>query len=178
MPWDKPPGRRASDSWALARYFCTVAGLMANWDSWGRSMVISHRQLDDSGVNRRGKQVEAPIRGVELPGRRDRTARRLPVPGGRRCETSADPRRRPPGLVAATLAGRRTSGAPVRGGLAPVGTISTQRGCTGAGASRGLQNRLRGPDEGSLVGSIPIHPRQISIQKLYRPSLTLSQRCC
>ena len=31
-----------------------------------------------------------------------------------------------------------------------------------------LQNRLRGPDEGSLVGSIPIHPRQFRIQTLQR----------
>ena len=32
-------------------------------------------------------------------------------------------------------------------------------GCTGAGAPRGLQNRLRGAAEASRVGSIPIHPR-------------------
>jgi hypothetical protein len=30
----------------------------------------------------------------------------------------------------------------------------------GAGAPRGLQNRLRGAVEASWVGSIPIHPRQ------------------
>src|SRR5438477_4739266 len=35
----------------------------------------------------------------------------------------------------------------------------------GAGAPRGLQNRLRGAVEASWVGSIPIHPRQISAMK-------------
>ena len=35
------------------------------------------------------------------------------------------------------------------------------RGCSGAGALRGLQNRLRGAAEASRVSSILIHPRQI-----------------
>jgi len=39
--------------------------------------------------------------------------------------------------------------------------IRPRRGCMGAGASRSLQNCLRGAVEASWVGSIPIHPRQI-----------------
>ena len=35
-----------------------------------------------------------------------------------------------------------------------------ERGCSGAGALRGLQNRPWGAAEASQVGSIPIHPRQ------------------
>ena len=42
--------------------------------------------------------------------------------------------------------------------------LLSPRGCSGAGALRGLQNRPWGPDDGSQVGSIPIHPRQICIQ--------------
>lgn len=38
--------------------------------------------------------------------------------------------------------------------------LGPRRGCKGAGAPRGLQNRLRGAAEASWVGSIPIHPRQ------------------
>src|SRR5438132_3315653 len=43
----------------------------------------------------------------------------------------------------------------------PDGNLAPSWGCSAAGAARGLQNRLRGADDASWVGSIPIHPRQL-----------------
>jgi hypothetical protein len=65
-----------------------------------------------------------------------------------------------PGLATICSGLGRTAGGV---SVEPLANLARDRGCTGAGALRGLQNRLRGAVEASWVGSIPIHPRQISV---------------
>ena len=165
--WDKPPGRRASDSRSCVRTSRSRDGLVTSSEMRGRRMVAVHGQLGDGSVKRQsgGQAERCGARGaesglVELRMRRNRAARpRLSPSGRRRCETSADRRAPAPRVFPPILTGPEGPGAGPRAALFKSVRSEPQRGCTGAGASRGLQNRLRGPDEGSLVGSIPIHPR-------------------
>ena len=52
------------------------------------------------------------------------------------------------------------------------------RGCSGAGASRGLQNRPWGGAEPSQVGSIPIHPRHLGSPRVPIVAMRLSPAPC
>ena len=52
--------------------------------------------------------------------------------------------------------------------------LRTLRAILGGCATRGLQNRLRGADEASWVGSIPIHPRHLSLLDIQHHSYSLA----